>query len=120
MIWRHRFIIDRWVWELPGGYVLDGVEGPLAAAQEVQEETGWQLGQPPVNILTYQPTSGNADYPQDIYFAQGADQVGEPEKDEAERVAWIPLQEPQEMIYRGEIVGGVAIIGILHVMLNHP
>ena len=21
---RHRFIIDRWVWELPGGYVDDG------------------------------------------------------------------------------------------------
>ena len=21
---RHRFIVDRWVWELPGGYVDDG------------------------------------------------------------------------------------------------
>jgi hypothetical protein len=21
MMWRHRFIVDRWVWEPPGGYV---------------------------------------------------------------------------------------------------
>jgi len=28
---RHRFIIDRWVWELPGGYV-DQAEDPAAAA----------------------------------------------------------------------------------------
>ena len=21
MMWRHRFIVDRWVWELPGGYL---------------------------------------------------------------------------------------------------
>jgi hypothetical protein len=27
---RHRFIVDRWVWELPGGYVDDG-EDPAAA-----------------------------------------------------------------------------------------
>ena len=39
MIWRHRFIIDQWVWELPGGYspcesFLKAVESgsPRAAA----------------------------------------------------------------------------------------
>ncbi|WP_344115878.1 NUDIX domain-containing protein [Kribbella alba] len=40
MMWRHRFIINRWVWELPGGYV-DPDEDPAAtAAHEVEEETG--------------------------------------------------------------------------------
>ena len=24
LIWRHRFVTDRWVWELPGGHVEDG------------------------------------------------------------------------------------------------
>ena len=42
MMWRHRFILDRWVWELPGGY-LDPDEDPaVCAAREVEEETGWR------------------------------------------------------------------------------
>src|SRR5215211_6718727 len=42
MMWRHRFVIDRWVWELPGGY-LDETEDPaVCAAREVEEETGWR------------------------------------------------------------------------------
>src|SRR3954468_680591 len=27
MLWRHRFVIDRWVWELPGGYLEDDEHG---------------------------------------------------------------------------------------------
>ena len=42
LIRRRRLIVDRWVWELPGGgYVHDG-EDPAAAAREVEEETGWR------------------------------------------------------------------------------
>src|SRR6476620_1738856 len=41
MIRRHRWIIDRWVWEMPGGYVdEDERDNAKAAAREVEEETG--------------------------------------------------------------------------------
>src|SRR5918998_2582736 len=40
MMWRHRFVIDRWVWELPGGYV-DGKEKPAGTpAPQGEEENG--------------------------------------------------------------------------------
>jgi hypothetical protein len=41
LIWRHRFIIDRWMWELPGGYIDPGEDGIAAAAREV--ETGYRI-----------------------------------------------------------------------------
>ncbi|MGH3625034.1 MAG: NUDIX hydrolase [Sciscionella sp.] len=42
MIYRHRFIMDRWTWELPGGYVDADEDPALTAAREVEEETGWR------------------------------------------------------------------------------
>lgn len=113
LIWRHRFIVDRWDWEVPGGYVSPGEDGPAAAAREVEEETGWR----PRNVrflLTFQPAIGSADAPQDLYLAHGAELVGKPEADEAEIVRWVPLIDAREMIGRGEILGAATVIAVLH------
>jgi hypothetical protein len=64
--------------------------------------------------LSFQPAVGSADAPQDVYVAHGADLVGEPEIDEAEVVRWVPLDEAQAMIARGEIIGAATVIGVMH------
>ena len=113
LIWRHRFIVDRWVWELPGGYVDPGEDGAAAAARETEEETGWRPRAVEF-LLTFQPALGSADAPHDIYLARGADLVGEPLIDEAETVRWVPVDEAQEMIRRGEILGAATVIAVMH------
>jgi hypothetical protein len=68
--------------------------------------------------MSSQPLIGNADYPQDLYLAHGAELVGEPEVDETAEVRWVLLDETPGMIARGEILGAITIIGVQHVLLR--
>lgn len=112
LMWRHRFIIDQWVWELPGGYVDQAEDVAAAAAREVEEETGWRP-RSMEHLVTMQPAIGSVDQPQIIYLARGADRTDTaPDVNEAEQVRWVPLGEAVAMIDRGEIVGASTIVAL--------
>jgi 8-oxo-dGTP pyrophosphatase MutT (NUDIX family) len=116
LMYRHRFVIDRWVWELPGGYIDAAEDIAAAAAREVEEETGWRPRKM-VHLATFQPAIGTLDQPQHVYLAWGADPTGAPpDLNETEQVAWFPLTEAVKMIDRGEIVGGACVVAIFRAL----
>jgi 8-oxo-dGTP pyrophosphatase MutT (NUDIX family) len=120
MMWRHRFIIDRWVWELPGGYVDPDEDPVVTAAREVEEETGWR----PRNLrplVGLQPSVGTTDAENLLFVSNGADYMGAPtDINEAELVEWVRLDSIRGRIDAGEIVGAASLVGLLHVLAFRP
>lgn len=116
MIWRHRWIMDAWTYELPGGYVDPNEDPAITAAREVEEETGWR----PRNIRplgAFQPLTGTADFENLLYICEGAEDTGQAiDINEAAHVAWIPLDEVPALIANGKIIGAAAQIGLLQVL----
>lgn len=116
MIWRHRFVQDRWTYELPGGYVDPDEDPVVTAAREVEEETGWRPRS--MRPLTrFQPMPGTADFENLLFLGEGAEDTGKPaDSDETARVEWIALGSVRDRIDRGEIIGAGTQIGLLHVL----
>ena len=119
MLWRHRFVADAWGWELPGGIIDGDEDGATCAAREAEEETGWRPASAMEHLVTYQPMIGMVDSPHEIYIGHGATLVGEPvDREEAGRIAWIPLADVLGMISRDEILGSGSLVGLLHVLAS--
>ncbi|MBW8482815.1 NUDIX hydrolase [Actinomadura parmotrematis] len=115
LIWRHRFITDRWGWEVPGGRIEDGEDPAGAAAREMVEETGYRPG-PLRHLLAVPASPGMHDGIHHVFAADGAERVGEPTDVEAERIAWVPLAGVPDLAARGEIGSGSTLAGLLYLL----
>jgi 8-oxo-dGTP pyrophosphatase MutT (NUDIX family) len=112
MMRRHRFIIDAWVWELPGGYLDDGEDPAVCAAREAEEETGWRPGRVE-HLVTFQPMTGTADAPNHVYLGRDPVKVADVlDVNEAQALRWIPLVEIPALL-GGMTLGAASVIGLL-------
>lgn len=119
MLWRHRFLQDRWGWELPGG-LIDEDEEPLETAiRELEEETGYRVGWTE-HLVTYQPMVGMVDSEHVIFIGRDPVKVTEPvEATEADKIEWIPLASVPELVRSGQIWASGNLIGLWGLMTGH-
>ncbi|MFD6465341.1 NUDIX hydrolase [Streptomyces goshikiensis] len=119
MMWRHRFVADLWNWELPGGLVDAGEKPAQTVVREALEETGYALTGDPEHVVMYEPMIGTVTSPHHIYIARGVVKVAEPtEKNEAQRTAWIPLDEVPALIAAGQIANSGTLIAVQHLLIT--
>jgi 8-oxo-dGTP pyrophosphatase MutT (NUDIX family) len=113
MMWRHRFVQDRWGWELPGGVIDEGEEPEAAAVRELEEETGYRAGR--VSLLAaYQPMVGMVDSEHFIFVGRDPVKFTDPvEVNEAARVEWVALALVPGLIREGKIWNSGVLVGLL-------
>jgi 8-oxo-dGTP pyrophosphatase MutT (NUDIX family) len=116
LLWRHRFITGTWGWEIPIGRAEHGEDPAVAAAREVEEETGWRPG-PLEPLLRVEPTPGISTSVHHLYRAHSATRTSEPIDDfESSRVEWVPLDAISGLIGAGEISSGTTLAALLYTL----
>jgi 8-oxo-dGTP pyrophosphatase MutT (NUDIX family) len=116
LLWRHRFITDTWGWEIPIGRAESGEDLAVAAAREVEEETGWRPG-PLSPLLRVEPTPGISTSVHHLYRARSATRIGTPEDDfESSRIEWVPLSTIPALIDAGQVSSGTTLAALLYTL----
>jgi 8-oxo-dGDP phosphatase len=120
LLWRHRFVQDRWGWELPGGVVEDGEEPAMTAVRELAEETGYEAGWVE-HLVTFQPMVGMVDSEHVVFVGRDPRRRGEPEDvSEADRIEWVPLADVPGLIATGEIWNAGTLVALLGLLALRP
>ncbi len=121
LVSQYRHPMRRRLWELPAGLLdIDGEDAMTAAARELGEEVGvaaadWQV------LVDVVPSPGISDEGIRIYLARGlvdGGRQGEISHEEADlAIVRVPLAAAVEAVFRGDIVNGPAVSGLLAAQL---
>ena len=113
MVWRHRFVQDRWGWELPGGLVDEDEEPTEAAARELEEQTAYSAGQF-VPLISFQPMAEIEDGEHVVFTGRDAERIGQAIADEGiGRAEWVPLALVPGLISAGQVWNSASVVGLL-------
>jgi 8-oxo-dGTP pyrophosphatase MutT (NUDIX family) len=120
LLWRHRFIPDRWGWELPSGLAEADEDLADTAARELEEETGYRAGRLE-HLVTFQPMAEAVDCEHAVFTGRDPVHIGKPTSlSESERAEWVPLASVPELIAAGKIWNGGSVVGLLHLLAKVP
>lgn len=113
--WRHRFLPDRFGWELPGSDVEPDEQAAVTAVRAVLNDTGWRPASPMVRLMTCSPVADLVDRPHEVFLAEGAEFVGSRQRP-SPQVDWIPLATVPDLVGQGEITDTGSLVGLLYTL----
>ena len=109
LIWRHRFITDRWGWEVPAGWIDDGEEPQAAVLREIEEETGYRVGhlEP---LIEYSPLAGISTQHYWTYVASQPEYIRDGRGNETTQLEWFTIAEVRKLARTGQITDGPSLL----------
>ena len=117
LVRQYRYVVDKWLWELPAG-TLDPNEAPEAAAlRECHEEVGKIAGRAE-HLVTFYPSPGFCDETMNFFLLTDLRnrRADEPpaalDPDELLNVKEFSVAEARQMIRKGEIVDMKTALGL--------
>lgn len=102
LVKQYRYLYKKAIYEIPAGKLNGGERAEIAAARELEEETGYSASIKP--LLKLYPSPGYTDEIIHVYLAESFEYVGR-RLDEGEFLdcEFIPLEKVKTMIEEGEI-----------------
>jgi ADP-ribose pyrophosphatase len=114
LVRQYRYVVNRWLWELPAGSAEENEPVDMAARRECHEEIG-QVPDTLVRLGSWFPSPGYSDEEMVFFRASGLSPASEPaavDEDEDIEVRTFTLRDVRDMIRRGEIIDMKTLIGL--------
>lgn len=119
LLWRHRFVQDRWGWELPGGLVDEDEDPREAAARELEEQTGYRAGHLG-HLVSFQPVAESADGEHVVFVGRDGERTGDAISSEGiDSSEWVPLEWVPVLIAAGKIWNSATLVGLLQMLAQN-
>jgi len=114
LVRRHRFLQQRWGWELPGGLVDKDERPREAAMRELEDQAGHRV-EDLEKLLSFEPEPRSVVGEHTIFIGRGAQRIDgdDPLTWDIGRVEWVPLESVPGLISSGEVWASATLIGLL-------
>ena len=111
LVRQFRYAYGKEIYEIPAGKLNEGEDARIAAARELEEETGYKAEL--VHLMDIYPTPGYTDEIIHIFFAENSTRSQQKlDEDEFLSAELIPLERVLEMIESGEICDAKTVAAI--------